>query len=572
MSAETLVEVLRRHAEQRPERVVFTWLEDGERETGTRSLGDLDARARAIGSRLAASVAPGQRALLLYDQGLPFIDAFFGCLYAGVIPVPTAAEYVRPEAALARLAPIIADATPAVLMTDGSGMAAQALSAGVLDAHEAAGAVGIPMLDTSELGSPDPAWEPVPARADGVAYLQYTSGSTGAPRGVAVSHANVMANFEMCRANIGTSQETVIISWVPMFHDLGLVGFTLLTVADASHCLMMSPVAFVLRPLRWLQAITRYRADVSGAPNFAYDLAVRRIPADAREGLDLSSWRRAFNGGEAVLADTLDRFAAEFAPHGFDPLAYDPVYGLAEATLFAAGAGYDGARTVTLDPTAAREDRLELATAGLAGRRLVSAGQPAPGVTIRIVDPQRRQALPEDEVGEIWVAGANVAAGYWERPEDSGEVFGQKLPGDEGMAFLRTGDLGFLHDGELYVTGRIKDLIIVRGRNHHPRDLELTAERSHPGLRPGGGAAFSVVSDEERVILVHEIRPDYAQAVDEITAAVRREVAREHGVTLAELVCVPPGRLRKTTSGKTMRHAMRREYLAGELAFDPATR
>jgi acyl-CoA synthetase (AMP-forming)/AMP-acid ligase II len=381
-----------------------------------------------------------------------------------------------------------------------------------------------------------------------------------------VSHANLTANLDMSGANLRATEDSLVVSWVPMFHDLGLVGMTLLTVYDGSHCLMMSPAAFVQRPLRWLQAISRYRAVISGGPNFAYDLCVRRIPESAREALDLSSWRRAFSGGELVRAETLDSFAVEFAPFGFDAAAFDPVYGMAEATVFAAGTGFDGARSVTLDPAALQQDRLEFTAAGAVGRRLVSVGPPADGVTIRIVDPERCEPFGEDRVGEIWVAGANVTAGYWQRAEETREVFGHELAGEEGTRYMRTGDLGFLHDGELYVTGRIKDLIIVRGRNHHPRDIELTAERSHAGLRPGGGAAFSIVADEERVILVHEIRRDYAQLVDEITPAVRRAVAREHGVTLHELVCIPPGRLRKTTSGKTMRQAMRAEYLAGELA------
>ncbi len=567
MSFETLIDVLRRRAETTPERIVFTWLEDGEREAGTRSLGELDTRARAIGARVAESVAPGERALLLYDQGLSFIDALFGCLYAGVIPVPTAAEYIRPEAAMARLAPIVSDATPALLMTDGTGMAVAGIRASAANG-QAAGVAALPVLDTAQLAS-TAGWEPADATSDDVAFLQYTSGSTGAPRGVIVTHANLIANLDMSRANLRSGEDTMVVSWVPMFHDLGLVGMTLLTVYDASHCVMMSPVAFVQRPLRWLQAITRYHADISGGPNFAYDLCVRRVPEPAREGLDLSGWRRAFSGGEPVRADTLDSFAVEFAPHGFDPVAYDPVYGMAEATVFVAGAGFGGARTVALDPESLQEDRLVFVEAG-AGRRLVSCGPPAEGVSIRIVDPDTRTALGEDRVGEIWVAGANVAAGYWQRPENSAEVFGQELPGEEGTAFMRTGDLGFIREGELYVTGRIKDLIIVRGRNHHPRDLELTAERSHPGLRPGGGAAFSVVADDERVILVHEIRPDYAQSLAEVATAVRRAVAEEHGLALHAFVPIPPGRLRKTTSGKTMRQAMRAEYLAGELTLDAA--
>jgi acyl-CoA synthetase (AMP-forming)/AMP-acid ligase II len=268
--------------------------------------------------------------------------------------------------------------------------------------------------------------------------------------------------------------------------------------------------------------------------------------------------------GEPVRAETLERFAAAFAPHGFDSRAFDLTYGMAETTLFAAGSGFGGLRTVTLDTDALEEDRVELVVAGGAGRRIVSAGRPGDGVTIRIVSLERREPLEDDRIGEIWVAGPSVAGGYWRRPEETQVTFEQRLAGRDG-AFVRSGDLGFVHDGELYIVGRIEDLIIVRGRNHHAQDLELTAERSHPALRPGGGAAFSLTAGDERVVLVHEIRPKFAEEIAAISQAATRAIAREHAVTLHELVGIAPGGLPKTTSGKTMRQAMREDYLAGRL-------
>ncbi len=538
--ASTLPEILAARAQGTPNRRAFTFLADGEAEAGALTYGDLDRRARSIAAALTGLASSGERALLLFHPGLDFITAFWGCLYAGVVAVP--ASPPRPRRDQPRLLSMAADCDPALVLTSASltgrveGLAA-----------EIPGLAGARRLAVDELPDCDGPG-PVARAGSDPAFLQYTSGSTSAPKGVVVSHSNLFENQRMLRTAFGHDEPPVVVGWLPFHHDMGLVGNLIEPLYCGGHCVLMSPMAFLQRPQRWLAAIDRYRATTSGGPNFAYDLCVRKVPP---ERLDLSSWRVAFNGAEPVRVDTMERFSAAFAGCGFRPEAFYPCYGLAEATLFVSG----------------RRPGSPLRIREVGGAARVSCGLPWLGQRLLIADPETGRVLPDGEVGEIWVSGPSVTEGYWRRPDLSAELFAARPTGAGGEArSLRTGDLGFLDGGELFVTGRLKDLVIVRGQNHYPQDLELTAERSHPALRPGGGAAFSVeVREEERLVLVHEVDRHPGVREERIAEQVRRAVTEEHEIQVHEVVLIRAGTLPKTSSGKVRRQECRALYLAGAL-------
>ncbi|MEO6193501.1 MAG: fatty acyl-AMP ligase, partial [Thermoanaerobaculia bacterium] len=482
----TLVELLRMRAMSQPERRAYTFLLDGEREEVHLSYGELDRQARAIAARLQELGVEGERALLLYPPGLQYAAAFFGCLYAGVTAVPVYPP--RPNRPDPRFLAILADARARVVLTTS---AILPNAERLLQADAPVAWLATDGLDSK--GAEE--WRDPAVRPEQLAFLQYTSGSTSAPKGVMVSHGNLVHNERLIERAFGMTAESVVVGWLPLYHDMGLIGNLLQPLWAGCSCVLMSPVDFLQKPLRWLAAVSRYGGTVSGGPNFAYDLCARKIRPEDRAGLDLSRWAVAFNGAEPVRAETLDRFASAFAGCGFRREALFPCYGLAEATLFVAGAA------VGEPPVVGRFNAPGLerhrAVADPDGRPLVSSGRPAllaPGQEVAIVDPESGARLPEAAVGEIWVAGPSVAKGYWSRPEPPESTF-QALTRDGQGPFLRTGDLGFLVGGELFVAGRAKDLIIIRGRNHYPQDIEMTVEASHAALRPGCGAAFSV--DEE---------------------------------------------------------------------------
>ncbi len=548
----TLVELLAERARQDPGRVAYRFLANGEEEVESLSLGELDAGARRIAAELIGRGLAGERVLLLYPPGLGFVQAFLACLYARAVAVP--AYPPQSERGLPRLVAMVRDAAP-------RGVLSPAGELSLARARDGARGelTGLEWVATDGLTGPVPAPGPGP-RPDDLAFLQYTSGSTSTPKGVMVTHANLMDNEAVIRRAFGMQASDVVVGWLPLYHDMGLIGNVIQPLYSGASCVLMSPVAFLQQPRRWLAAIDRYRGTVSGGPNFAYDLCLRRLAPAARAGLDLSSWRVAFNGAEPIRAGTLAAFAAGFAPQGFRSRAFFPCYGLAEATLFVSGTGAGAGSHV-------------LAAEG--GPARVSSGAVAWGPEVRVVDPQTALPRAEGEEGEIWVRGGSVAAGYWGRPQASAATFGARLADGDGP-FLRTGDLGFLVAGELFVTGRSKDLLIVRGRNHHPQDVELTAERASAALRPGCGAAFAIEPEDgegaERVVLVFEVDRHSDQPIEVVAQAVRAAVAEEHELRLAELVLIRASTLPKTSSGKVQRHACRELYRRGELAVVGASR
>ncbi|HKH48755.1 MAG TPA: amino acid adenylation domain-containing protein, partial [Thermoanaerobaculia bacterium] len=460
------------------------------------------------------------------------------------------------------------DARPRVALT----------TAGLLPTLESA-AAEIPELAAAHRMAPATegaaGWRRPELGPEALAFLQYTSGSTSSPKGVMVSHGNLLHNEELIRQTFEQSSESVVLGWLPLYHDMGLIGTVLQPLYTGAVCYLMTPGAFLQRPARWLEAISRYRATTSGGPNFAYELCVRKVGEAEREGLDLSSWQVAFNGAEPVRAATLRRFAEAFAPCGFRASAFRPCYGLAEATLLVSGWRPEGETRVRALEAEALE-RHEVVSGDTArSRELVGCG--AAMQTVVAVDPESGEPCPPSRIGEIWVASASVAQGYWERPEETAATFGAYLVDGSGP-FLRTGDLGFVSEGEVFLTGRLKDLIILRGRNHYPQDLELTAERSHAGLRVGGGAAFAVdLEGEERLVIVHEVDRQARLGLEggrteEIAAAVRQTVAEEHEVSVAEVVLIGPETLPRTSSGKVRRSACREQYLQGGLRVLGASR
>ena len=574
-SPTNLVDRARELAVARPGARAFTWLDEGEGEATRLTFAQLDRAARAVASELRARELDGRRALLLYGPGLEFLVGFLGCLYAGVVAVPLALP--RSAHGVAALSAIAGQAAPGVVLTDLETLPGLAGASPVLD--------GLPVVATDALShSRADLWRPDPIDPASIAFLQYTSGSTGTPKGVQVTHANLIGNLRMIQTAFEHDDSTVIVGWLPLFHDMGLIGNALQALHCGVECVLMAPAAFVQRPLRWLRAISRHRATTSGSPNFGYELCVQKVRPRDLESLDLSSWRLAYNGSEPVRSETLEAFVRAFAPAGLRPEVMYPCYGLAEASLFVSG-GRVSERPMVCDFDAAdlARGRARPVAADPASptdtRRLVGCGRAWLGERIEIVDPRTRGRLEDGRVGEIWVAGPNVAAGYRALPPGEPNPFGARLAGDGGR-YLRTGDLGFVLEGQLFVAGRAKDVLIQRGRNHYPQDVEWVAGASHPALRAQHAAAFTVepAPDEarvgERLVVAVEVGRRHAAGASgealhtlrtELTRAVRQAVAHELGLQVWRVALTVPGGLPRTTSGKVKRRMARELWCRGGL-------
>ena len=559
----SLSEIVTLRAREQATRMAYVFLRDGERDEVRMTYGELARQARAIAARLRETCAPGDRALLLYPPGLEFIAAFFGCLYAGVVAVPAyPPDPTRLKITLERLQVIAADCGARAVLGTGP----------VIDRH-AALAVAIPALRSAtwiatdgELATADVDFAPFAAGPSDTAFLQYTSGSTAAPKGVVVSHGNILHNEHVITTGMAFDTASFCVGWLPLYHDMGLIGNVLSPMYVGYPLALMSPMRFLQSPVRLLRAISRYRATVCGGPNFAYEHCIARITEAEKATLDLSSWRVAYNGSEPIRADTLTRFTEAFASCGFAAETIYPCYGLAEATLMVTGKTHGAPfQRAVLDKAALEAHRVVDADAG-AAVTLTSSGSAGPDVRIEIVDAETCRPVGAGGVGEIWVAGPSVAQGYFGQPEATARTFHARLAQDPSAGpFLRTGDLGFLRDGELYVTGRIKDVIVVRGRKLHPQDLERSAEVAHPALRVGGCAAFAIELDgEEAVGLVATIKGDNVD-VEDVLRALRQALADGHQIQPAALVLTQPTGLPKTSSGKLQRQACRQAFLSGTL-------
>ncbi|MBA5871019.1 MAG: amino acid adenylation domain-containing protein [Nitrospira sp. CR2.1] len=558
----TLTDLLRFRASTTPARHAYSYLLDGEANEVRWDYGELDRRARGIAAWLQSVGAEGSRALLLYPPGLDYVAAFFGCLYAGVVAVP--AYPPQRQRGVPRIRAILADSRAefALATTVIRDTLARVIEKGT--AYE--DLAGLQWLNTDQVEpGVESHWTPPRLTPDTPAFLQYTSGSTGTPKGVRVSHGNLLHNQRAIQESFGHTSEDVIVGWLPLYHDMGLIGNVLQPLYVGASCILMSPVHFLQKPVRWLSAITRYGGTTSGGPNFSYELCARQVTDVQRADLDLSSWTVAFNGAEPVRAATIERFSQRFGACGFRRQAFYPCYGLAEATLLVTG-GTKGADLVVRSNGAGSDEARRSSNAR--DNRIVGCGRARAGQSVRIVHPDSGIACLDGQEGEIWVHGPSVAQGYWENEDASKATFQATLATSGEGPFLRTGDLGFLHDGDLFVTGRIKDLIIVRGRNHYPQDIERTVEECHRSLRPGGCAAFSVTEeDEERLVVVQEVSPRAGTLdVPAITDAIRQAVAHAHEVAVSAIVLIKAGSLPKTSSGKVQRGLCRTQFLARSLA------
>jgi len=568
-SVSSLADLVRFRAAQRPEGVAYRFIADAGDESAI-TYAELDLRARDVARRLCDSAARHCPVLLMFPPGIEFLAAFFGAMYAGVVAVPVAPP--TGPAQWSRFQAIAEDAGAKVGLTTRAQLAVVVRRNG-----------GRPELDrvswqTIDDLVPDPDWPVKPGEGDAIAYLQYTSGSTADPKGVIVTHANVLANLADLQACCLHTSVSVSVSWLPHVHDMGLVYGILSPMFGGYEGVLVSPLTFVRRPLTWLEAMSRYRATHTAAPNFAYDHCARRCASRDLGALDLSRLVFAANGAEPVRWETMERFARTFAASGFRFTAFRPAYGLAEATLMVTVTGDEG-------PVVAQIDQRSGCT--------VACGSPRFGTTVAIVDPDRAARVPDGRTGEIWVSGPGVAAGYWRRGDETRRAFGARLCDSPAGAFLRTGDLGCIRGGQLFVSGRLKELVIVSGRNHHPVDLERTMEACHPAIRRHGCAAFSMdIGGEERLAVAAEVDPAYEPDVDTgppasipvcrgprsrvrlrpdtLTAAIRLAIALGHDVQPHRIALVAPGGLPRTSNGKIQRRACRALLLADRLPLWPS--
>ncbi len=566
----TLIELLQHRAKTQPNDLAYQFLADGKREGAAYTYAELDQWARAIAALLQQQEAKGDRALLLYPQGIEVVAAFCASLYAGVIAIPVPPpDAGRMKRTLPRLREIIKDAEATIVLSN----------AHIIELIQGSG-LDFPEFETMrwiDTETVDLAlandWQDPQIDKDVLAYLQYTSGSTSTPKGVMLSHYNLLHHSDYLQRGCGYHPTGPTVTWMPYFHDYGLVEGLIQPLYNGAPCYIMAPLAFVKRPLRWLQAIQKYGATHSQAPNFAYDLCVRRIKPAQREGLDLSGWLSAGNAAEPINPRVMRDFHAAFADYGFKWESFSPAYGLAEATLLVSSTPV-GRAPVILQLAASELEQGKVVAADADAfnaayvREAVSCGTLVCETTVAIVNPDTLERCAANEIGEIWVNDPGVAHGYWQRPDATQETFEAQIVKEGATRYLRTGDLGFLQNGELYITGRIKDLIIIRGTNHYPQDIEWTVQQTAPAMRPDYGACFSIIEDgEEQLVVVQEIERQHQPNLEAeaLIAEIRQAISEAHELQVYAVALVKSGNVLKTSSGKIQRSKCRANFLAGEL-------
>jgi acyl-CoA synthetase (AMP-forming)/AMP-acid ligase II len=601
MQFTNLIELLEYRSLSQPDRKAYSFLENGEIEGNILTYGQLEREVKAIAARLQQIGQVGDRALLVYPSGIEFITAFLGCLYAGIIAVPVYPP--RRNSSRGRLESIVEDSGATIALTTSDLLSS--IYERIASYPELSRMVWLDTDNTDESGAS--AWRAPNIDSNSLAFLQYTSGSTGTAKGVRVTHQNLLHNESLMKAAWENTERSFFVGWLPLFHDMGLIGVVLQSLYVGTPCTLLSPVDFLQKPSRWLQALSDYQAIITGSPNFAYDLCIRKVTPEQMKTIDLSRLELAFNGAEPIRLDTLNAFAEKFAPCGFRKEAFYPCYGMAEATLFISG----GRKNREIPFEIIDEDKMEIEhLAVLANHKtkrtktLVGCGHAWGNETIRIVNPETLNACSPRQVGEVWVSGTSVTDGYWNQPEKTAETFHAYINDTGEGPFLRTGDLGFLReDGELFITGRLKDVIIIRGRNHYPQDLERTVEQSHHALIPDRCAAFSLVIDgEEKLMIAVEVERRYrdrrqgkenAQAeerrkfqrrtepadpgfevileqppvYEEIISNIRQAVAANHGLQVHDILLLRVGTIPKTSSGKIQRYACRKGFVEKTLTL-----
>ncbi len=578
----SLVAILRYRSTNQPDKLAYTFLEDGEGKEINLTYGQLDRQALIIAGFLQNEGLKGERALLIFPPGLEFVTAFFGCLYAGTIAVP--AYPPRPNRSMERLAAIVEDAGAKVVLT--TSFIRFGLSSSLLNEDKLSSLRWL-AVDELEVSYAEK-WKAPEIDKETLAFLQYTSGSTGNPKGVMVSHSNLIHNQKIIQEAFNHNDKSVGVIWLPPYHDMGLIGGIIQPLYVGFPVVLLSPLHFLQKPIRWLQAISNYKGTSSGGPNFAYDLCLGKIKAEQLEGLDLSSWKIAFNGAEPVKAETLENFSKYFNQHGFNASVFYPCYGMAETTLFVSGGAYHEPPVITeVLETDLLDNRVTLAEVGALGvRKLVGCGQGFLGTIIKIVHPETKRPCEDQEVGEIWVASDSVAQGYWQQKELTEITFRACTNEIKDNLFLRTGDLGFTLNNELYVTGRLKDVIIISGRNHYPTDIELTVQKSHIAIAPNRVAAFAIqVKGNEKLVVVAEVDRRYhrdllkfkthndqaeiagdgiskevSEKLNEMISNIKEAISSYHGLRPHAIALVKSGSIPKTSSGKIRRFACRNDF------------
>lgn len=552
----SLTELLQFRAIHQANDKAYGFFSDAGEETQSLTYEELHTKSVSLALQLKhSSIQRGERALLLFSPGLEFLVAYFGCLYVGIIPVPVIPS--RRGKTRSSTFSILNNAKPKAALTTVDML--EALSTEFKD-DEHASHIHWLSVDITEKSTSDITEKFIPEtfQRDDLAFLQYTSGSTSSPKGVMVTHGNLLENSEMIKQALGNDESCHYVSWVPLYHDMGLIYNVLQSLYLGTSCVLLAPVTFLQRPLLWLKAISHYKTKVAGAPNFAFDLCVERFNPKLMEGVDLSHWEVAFNGAEPVRAETIEAFTKTFEPYGFRPEAFYPCYGMAEATLLVSGGQRHSKPIIKeVSKSGLHKKRALSAIKSEDSQYIVGCGKALAGETIAIVNPDTLSACPTNEIGEIWVSGGNIAIAYWENKQASIDTFSATLAGNKGKHFLRTGDLGFVDEsGELFVAGRLKDVIIVRGENFYPQDIEKTVGDSHPALKPNCCAAFTIQKNgKQQLVIIQEVRRTHRKDldVDDIVGCIRQTVVKEHELTIGKILLIKTGTIPKTSSGKIQR-------------------
>ncbi len=557
----TVVDLLRWRAEHQPAGVGYTFLADGEDDARDLTWGALDQRARAVAHWLQQRIQPGARVLLMFEEGHDYLYAFYGCMYAGALAVAVHPPDPRKlHRTLPRLLSICGDAGVTVVLT--TAHIARGAKPALADDPTLGQAHWLSMEDLDDRGADG--WRPPQIGPDDLAYLQYTSGSTSTPKGVMISHHNLIHQLHDFDTGYDHTPDSVMVTWLPATHDLGLVYGRLMALFVGFRCVYMSPVSFMQRPLRWMVALDKYRGTHSPSPNFGFEIVARKTTSEERRALDLSCVKMLLNGAEPIRQESEQLFIDTFAEARLPASAVTHAMGMSESTAKIITEPIDRAppRFVHLDPEAYEDNRVVLVTKDFPNVRTVaSCGHTVMDTRVFAVDPHTHQKLGQDRVGEMWVGGTTVAQGYYNNPKATEATFNAHTTDGDGP-FLRTGDLAFVHDDEVYLTGRLKDVIIIRGQNHHPQDVEWSLQEAVSACRPNCAAAFGFqVNGEERLGLVTEVYPDRVGDADALFGKVRQAVAEDHGLHLEAIVFIPPRALPKTSSGKIQRTKARQRFL-----------
>lgn len=562
----SLVDILKWRAIHEPYRLAYRYLKDGENDEVTTTYSELDRHTRCIAAKLQALSKQGERAILLFPPGLDFVAAYFAGLYAGVIVIPAYPPHpARLEKTLETTLRIIADAEPTSVLLTSSLLESINSKPSIKEKFET---IKFLVTDTEEIFNWDKQWLQPKINKDDIAFIQYTSGSTSTPKGVIISHGNLLNNLERIEKSMGLTSQSSTVFWLPPYHDMGLIGGVLQSMYTGYPVTLMPHLLFLQKPIRWLKAISKYKATTSGAPNFAYDLCVRKIKAEQIKELDLRSWEVAFNGAEPIHHLTMDQFAEHFFSCGYKQEAFFPCYGLAESTLMVTGGSKSRIpKKQTLLKFGLQANKAILAEENDEGTQtIISSGQSVGHQTIAIVDVETHSQCLPGCIGEVWISSSCVGKGYWNRPTESNSTFYVSLSGNNEEFYLRTGDLGFMSEEELYITGRLKNLIIINGKNHYPHDIQRTVEDSHLAIGSSSCAVFSVEkTNSERVIVVAEIHPKQVSNRDELIDTIRRVVSQEHAISVSDIKLVLPGSIPKTTSGKIKHFLCKKNYLTETL-------